>query len=100
MIDSMNEVAADATQVKDIEESAGVVSMMRVVLKESVKIAKWMLIFDAALCAAMLFLSRYELSTVALALAAGAPGMISVGAYAKSQQSKAENPAPARGYNP
>jgi ABC-type transport system involved in cytochrome c biogenesis permease component len=81
---------------KDIEVSPGVVSMLRVVLKEAVKIAKWMLVFAAALCAAMFYTNHYELAPVALALCAGAPGMIGIGAYAKALQSKSEAVA----YNP
>lgn len=84
----------------EIEESPGVVSMMRVALKESIRLAKWMLAIAAALCAGMLIRDRYELLPVAVALAAGAPGIVSLGSIAKAWQAQAESRPSASGGPP
>jgi uncharacterized membrane protein YjdF len=78
------------TTTTEIEESPGVISMMRVALKESIKLAKWMLVLAALVCVGMFIRDRYELLPVAVALAAGAPGVVGVGSVAKAWQSQAE----------
>jgi hypothetical protein len=77
---------------KDIESSPGVISMMRVALKQSIVVAKMMLIFDALLCLGMFVTGNYALTPVAVSLAVGAPSLFGVTSAAKAVQSKFEQP--------
>lgn len=77
-------------ETKDIEESPGVVSMMRVALKETIGITKWMLAVVVFMFAAMIYTNHYELVTVAWVLAAGVPTVVGSVSIAKAWQAQAE----------
>jgi len=96
-------------QTRDIEEAPGIISMMRVALKETIGIAKWMLLVVAGMFSAMMATGHYELATVAWVLAAGIPTVVGTVSIAKAIQSGSEQPiyqtgAPVQGrpgtYNP
>jgi hypothetical protein len=82
---------SDIKQTQDIEESPGVVSMMRIALKASISLAKIMLAMAFLLCAAMFLTNHYELVTVAVILVTGAPGLVTGLGIAKAWQSQSEN---------
>ena len=76
---------------KDIEESPGVLSMMRIALKETIGLSKWMLLVVALMFAWMMFTNHYELVTVAWVLAAGIPTVVTGVSVAKAWQRQAED---------
>ncbi len=80
--------------VSDIEESPGVVSMMRKEVRAAGQDSRFMLIAAAGLSVGMLVVGRYELIPVVTALVIGAPSLRALALGAKAWQAQAEGRTP------
>lgn len=77
---------------KEIEESPGNISSMRVTLRATRRVGIFMIISGVILAAAILILnSRFELLPFAIILVTTGPAMITGISYAKSMQTKNES---------
>jgi hypothetical protein len=76
---------------QDIEESPGVVSMMRKGVKIALGTGRLLIIGAIALSGAMLARDRYELVPVAVAMISGGPALMLGALGAKAWQAQAEN---------
>lgn len=81
----------DQVQVKDIEESPGVISMMRKLNKSANFYGKIMIVSGIGLSVGMLLKGQYDLIPVSVALIAGGPSLMALGMGAKAWQAQAEN---------
>jgi len=77
--------------IRDIEESEGVVSMMRLGVQDARRWGGAMIGAGIMLAFAMLALDRYELIPVSVSLVAGGPSLIGLALGAKAWQAQAEN---------
>jgi hypothetical protein len=91
---------SDPVGVQDIEESPGVVSLMRKGVKAAISLGRQMVYAGVALSAYMIGTAQYQLIPVALALIAGGPALIAGALGFKAYQAQAENRPASAPYQP
>lgn len=80
----------NSISTSEIEESPGVISMMRKAVKATIRAGAFLIISAFALSIGMLIVKQYELVPVAVAMVTAGPTMMSVALGAKAWQAQAE----------